>query len=365
MIRFLSKARKKDLMGTAILRLDFNTEDDWRMKMALPTVKFLLSCGSKVIIVSHKGRPNGFDKKLSLKGDSKKLGRFLGREVIFLKNFDFRKIRKAVAEAPGASVFVLENIRFLPGEARDDKNLTKKLASLGDFYVNDAFPVSHRKAASICGITRFLPAFAGLGLEREIRNLSAVMKNPKRPLLLVIGGGKASDKVGVIKNFKNKADWFLIGGASANTLLWLKGIDIGSSVADRRGKRPFKPILSYRGLVLPVDFKIEEKKILDIGPKSAQVFKNKVRLGKTIIWNGPLGLVEKKRFSKGTLDVAKAIIRNKKSFSLTGGGETVMFLKKHKLDKKFDFVSTGGGAMLDFLAGKKLPGIVALEKSGR
>lgn len=363
-MKFLSKIPKKKLRGVVLLRLDFNTEDDWRMKAALPTIKFLLMHGSKIVIVSHKGRPKGIDRKLSLENGGEELEKLLKRKVYFFPNFNFAGIKQTINSAPKKSILLLENLRFLNGEESDSKDLARELASLADYYVNDAFAVSHRANASVRAITRFLPSYGGLLLEKEVANLSRAIKNPKKPLVVVLGGGKASDKLGLLKNFKNKASKILLGGAPANTLLMFKGVDIKKSVADRDAHdlKKIKPLLRYNNLVLPKDFIFNNNRILDIGKRTAEVFAREIEKARTIIWNGPLGLFEKKPYGVGTLAVARAIAKNRKAFSLAGGGETVMFLKKHSLDKKFSFISTGGGAMLEFLAGKKLPGIKALER---
>ncbi len=379
MIHFLSKADKKDLTGTAIVRLDFNTEDDWRMKTALPTLKFLLRANVKILVVSHKGRPTAANRsarggssfggksqianknKFSLKKDAGFLGKLLGKKVHFIPHFRFGEIKKILDKSPTGSVFVLENIRFLKEEYQNSPVLAKKLAGLGNFFVNDGFAISHRKDASVAAITRFLPSYAGLGLEAEMKNLSHVMRNPKKPLVLVVGGGKPSDKVEILKNFHGKANRIILGGAVANTILAARGLNIGESVADLKNKNHYASIARYKNIVLPVDFRIRGKKILDIGLETEKLFAKEIGRAGTVIWNGPLGLMEDKNFRRGTLAVARAVAKNKKCFSLVGGGETVMFLKKHKLDKKFSFVSTGGGAMLEFLANKKLPGIKALD----
>lgn len=367
MISYLDKADRKKLKGTALLRVDFNAEDEWRMKAVLPTIHFLLKHSNKIIILSHRGRPDGFDKKLSLKKDAANLAKLLGRKVTFVHNLDLPKIEKTVGDSRNGSIFVLENLRFFKGEAENDKKFAQKLASLGDFYVNDAFAVSHRENASIAAITEFLPSFAGLELEKEIKFLSRAMLKPKRPLVIVLGGAKAHDKLGVLKYFKNKADCFLIGGASANTLLFIRGMDIKSSLMskDKKDIKDLRRVLDYKNLIIPSDVKFQGEAILDIGDKTAALFSEKIKNAKTIIWSGPVGAFEEKGFSGGTFAVAKAISENKKAFSVVGGGETVSFLEKRGLNganKNFSFVSTGGGAMLDFLAGKKLSGIAALEK---
>ncbi|TSC82198.1 MAG: phosphoglycerate kinase [Parcubacteria group bacterium Gr01-1014_20] len=361
-MKFLRKAKSSDLKGVAIVALDFNTEDDWRLRASLPTVKFLSSKGAKVLILSHKGRPKGIEPKLSLKKDAIKLAKLTGLKVSFINNFNLKSAKSRIAEAPKASVFVLENIRFLKGEYDNSPKLAKELAGLGDFYVNDAFANSHRDDVSVDAITRFLPSFAGFGFEGEILHLSKLMKKPKRPLVLIVGGGKADDKVALMKFFKNRADYILTGGAAANTLLLASGYDIQGSLADRSGAKNFRDILKFKNLLLPLDYAVSGGKILDIGAKTVEFYVSKIKEARTVIWNGPVGLFEKKPFDRGTLALARAVAGNGKCFSVAGGGETVMFLKKHGLDKKFTFISTGGGAMLDFLAGKKLPGVEALRR---
>jgi len=375
MINYLKKANPARLRGTALLRLDFNTEDDWRMRAVLPTIKFLLKHADKVVIVSHKGRPAGFEKKLSMKKNAAHLSRLLAAErlsggrVRFVGHFRFADIKKEVAAAPRRSIFLLENLRFLPGEEKNDPDLARRLASLADFYVNDAFAVCHRANASVVAITKFLPSYAGFELESEITSLSRAMVKPKRPFVLILGGAKASDKLGVIKFFEKKADWFLLGGGPANTILQIRGMDIKKSVhdADPDSVRELKKLVASQHtaqrIVVPSDFVWEGDLILDLGPKSIAAFSKKITAARTILWSGPLGLIEKKRYAKGSILVAKAIAKNRRAFSVAGGGETVMFLKKYGLDKKFSFISTGGGAMVDFLAGEKLPGIAALQNS--
>ncbi|MDP3956572.1 MAG: phosphoglycerate kinase [bacterium] len=363
MIQYLRKVAPKKLAGIAVLRLDFNTEDDWRMKASLPTIQFLLRCAQTVVILSHKGRPLGFQPKLSLKKDADDLAVLLKKDIDFFHSFNFMEIKEKIRHAKPKSLFMLENLRFMPGEASNDQNFAKNLASLGDYYVNDAFAVSHRDDASITTIAGFLPSYAGLDFESEIMNLGKIMKRAKRPLVMILGGAKIDDKLGVIKFFKTKADSFLIGGALANTLLALKGIDVGKSIYEKKVSRDIRELLNYKNLVLPEDYRMYDSAILDIGPKTEKMFEEKIRGAKTIVWNGPLGMIEQAAFEKGTFAIGKAIAENKLAFSVVGGGETVMFLKRSGLDKDISFISTGGGAMLDFLAGKKLPGIAALERS--
>lgn len=377
MIRYLSKIDRRLIHGTALLRLDFNTEDDWRMRAILPTIKFLLKNGCKVVILSHRGRPrpvatalegqfphshlNKEMRKFSLKRDAAHLARLLKRKVIFLRKFDLVGIRTLIVKSQRGSLFLLENLRFLSGEEKNDAKLARQLASLGDFYVNDAFAVSHRKDASVVAITRFLPSYAGLELEAEIEHLSRIMVRPKRPLVMVVGGAKVSDKLDVLRYFRNKANWFLLGGGPANTILAVHGMNVKKSLRDKHGNTvAIKTIARYSNLVLPVDYVWRRDAIVDVGPKSCAAFKRKIAGAKTIVWSGPLGLIDMRAY-EGSLKIAQAIAKNRKALSVAGGGETVMFLKRVRLDQKFTFVSTGGGAMLEFLAGKKLPGIEALK----
>jgi 3-phosphoglycerate kinase len=372
MIRYLRAAKAKDIAGVALLRLDFNTEDDWRMRAVLPTIKFLLKHSAKVVIISHRGRPAGADKKFSLRPNARQLERLLGgRKVIFIPTFDFARARAVIARAPRGSIILLENLRFAPGEEKNDVRFARELASLGDFYVNDAFAVSHRANASVAAITKFLPSYAGLELEIEITSLSRAMRRPLHPLVFIAGGAKAEDKLEVIKYFHARADWLLLGGGPANTILSLRGVDVKKSVRDTNASdlREMRLLSRSRKVLIPVDFRWHGDFIWDIGPKTVAEFSKKIATARTILWSGPLGLIEKPAYARGSIAIARAVARAtakpRGAFSISGGGETVMFLKKYHLDKKFSFISTGGGAMIDFLAGKKLPGIVALEGGGR
>ena len=366
MIRYIRTAKAADLSGVALLRLDFNTEDEWRLAATVPTVKLLAARADKVVIVSHRGRPDGQNnRKLSLRRDATLLGRRLGRPVTFMPHFRFAEIARMVRNAPRHSIFLLENIRFVKGEDTNDPKLARALAGLADYYVNDSFAVDHRANASTVAVTKFLPSYAGLEIEKEIAYLSGVLRRPQKPLVLIVGGAKAHDKLGVIEQFKSKAKAVLVGGGSANTLLALNGVDVGSSLVDRDKKdiAKLKKTLRHRNVILPVDWRMDNGRILDIGPKTSRIFAQRIASARTIIWSGPMGLIERKKFEHGNLAVAKAIAANRRAFSLTGGGETVAFLKKHKLDKKFSFISTGGGAFLEFLAGEKLPAIEALKRA--
>jgi phosphoglycerate kinase len=375
MMPYLSKVKADALAGTALLRLDFNTEDDWRMRAVLPTLRLLLKTSTKIVIVSHRGRPDpgliranktmpvAATRKFGLKKDASHLSRLLGKKITFIEHFRFKEIKAEVDKAPVGSLFLLENLRFLPGEEKNDPKLAKTLASLADFYVNDAFAVSHRANASVEAITKFLPSYAGLELEREIKSLSRVMDKPNHPLVIILGGAKASDKLGVISYFKNKADAFLLGGGPANTILEARGMNIKKSLkdADAKDAVSIKKIAAYPSIIVPEDFTWHDDMILDLGPKTLRTFGKKIAGAKTILWSGPLGMIDRTPYGRGSATLAREIAKNKTAFSVAGGGETVMFLKKIRLDKKFSFISTGGGAMMEFLAGEKLPGIEALK----
>lgn len=342
MIHYLSRLKKETLKNkVCLLRLDFNTAGNWRLLASLPTLKFLSANCRAVVILSHKGRPNGFDKTLTLRPMTRQISKLLKKTVSFVPHFRLKETKKRIQSSPRGSIFFLENLRFTKEEERNSSILAKRLASLGDFYVNDAFAVSHRANASISAISRFLPGFAGFELESEIKNLSRAIKKPRKPLVVILGGLKIEDKLRVVKNLHRAASAFLIGGA-LNTALINK-------------------LAGVEKLVLSEDFKYEKGAIRDIGSKSIKRFQKEIKKANTIIWNGPVGNINKSKFTAGTKAIAQAVTTNLKSFKIAGGGETVTYLKKLKLDKKFDFVSTGGGAMLDFLAGKKLPGLEALK----
>lgn len=338
-MKYLSTLNPKTLKDKiCLLRLDFNTEDDWRMNASAPTLK-LLKDARATVILSHKGRPNGIEPKLSLSKETERLQHLLKKEVTFIADLEFETIKQRIREAPRGAIFLLENLRFQKEEGSNNLAFARQLASLGDIYINDAFAVSHRENASVTAITQFLPSYAGLELEAEIKNLTQVMKQAKQPLVMVLGGAKIDKKLLIFKNLSKKVSSFLIGGL------------VNEQILQRKDKK----------LVLPIDFIKENGQISDIGPKTSALFAEYIKKAKTIIWNGPVGKTEEERFTGGTLKIARAIAANSKAFRIAGGGETVMFLKKMKLDGKIDFISTGGGAMLDFLAGKELPGIKALK----
>lgn len=403
-MKYLTSLKKKDLSKEiCLLRVDFNITNAElrgmmrrttrklhpRLAAVLPTIKFLIKRGAKVIILSHRGRPNlkfpisnyqlPISKEFTLKLFAKILSKLLKKSVQFIDfKKDFKTIKTIIKNALTGSIFLLENLRFLPGEDKNDKKFAKQLASLATFYINDAFSVSHRKNASVVAITKFLPSYAGLSLENELKNLSQVMRNPKKPLIIILGGAKISDKIGVIKNFLKKTDSFLIGGGVANTFVMAQGVPIGDSLYEKEMLPIAQQLLKSKKIVLPIDAIVNKRRILDIGPKTAKKYAEIIKNARTIIWNGPMGYIEDKRFIKGTEAIIKAIMKSRafsaprskgrgggpRGLAIIGGGETtsVVLLKTKSYKLKANiFISTGGGAMLEYLAGKKLPGLEALK----
>lgn len=363
MIKYISKATIKKLEGqTALVRVDLNTDPqkgEFRLNSILPTIDFLINRGIKVLLLSHRGRHN--QNPPSLKKYSAELQRKLDLPVVFVESFNFPKVRKEL-KANDYKVYLMENLRFKPEEEKNNIKFAEKLAKLGDFYVNDAFAVSHRKNASVEAITKLMPSFGGLLLEKEIKNLKKIIKNPSKPLTIIIGGVKAATKLKVLRRFFKKTDNFLLGGGVANTFMIARGSDIGNSAYDKDSIKAVSEFLECDKILIPKDFIKKNNTILDIGEETVKEYKKIIKSSGTVIWNGPLGYFEKKEYSKGTLRIAQSIA-NSNAFSVVGGGETTDFISEHGMDNKFDFVSTGGGAMLEFLAGEKLPGIEALKKS--
>lgn len=373
----LSALYKRNLSEEiAIVRIDLNInnkslksrEDNLRVISVIPTIQFLIKRGAKVVLVSHRGRPEGTKKDLkdlTLKPFVAIISKLIKKPVQFvpldakggqlLSEKDAEKIRKA----PKGSVFLLENIRFLPGEDKNDVAAVKPLAALGTFYVNDAFAVSHRKNASVVAITKLLPSCAGLLLEKEVFHMDEAIHNHEHPFVVILGGAKMTDKMGLIKQFIGKADYFLAGGGIANTFMAADGLPIGDSIYEQHMIPVAKKIMKTNKVILPMDVVIADRKIVDNGAGTTDEWEEIIRNAKTIIWNGPLGVIEDKRFAKGSIDIAKAIAKSK-AFTVVGGGETALAFAGIKL-KKNTFLSTGGGAMLEYLSGMKLPGIEALK----
>ena len=383
-----------DLKGKRVLmRVDFNVPlddklnitDDMRIRAALPSIKYAIDKGAKVILMSHLGRPDGkVDEKLRLLPAAKRLEKLLGKPVQALKDCVGPEVKNAVSAMKDKDVVLLENLRFHAEEEENDPAFAKELASLGDVFVNDAFGTAHRAHASTEGVTHYLPSVAGFLLEKEIKYLGGAVDNPNRPFVAILGGAKVKDKIKVIDNLLNKVDALLIGGGMAYTFLKAKGKTIGASKLDKDGFDTAKQALDKAAkknipILLPVDNIAADKfdanansKLvgedipdgwmgLDIGPKTIKLFEDKLKNAKTIVWNGPLGVFEMDKFAKGTEEVAKFIAGLKGVTSVIGGGDTAAAMLKFKVDSKMTHISTGGGASLEYLEGRGLPGIDALN----
>jgi 3-phosphoglycerate kinase len=335
--------------------------------------------------MSHLGRPKGVDPKLRLDPVAARLSKLLNRKVIKLGDCVGSDISTAVIKAKPGAVILLENLRFHSEEEGNDRKFARQLASLADVYVDDAFGSVHRAHASVEGVTHYLPSAAGLLLEKEIVNLSAVLQKPQRPFVAVLGGAKVSDKIGVITNLLKKADAILVGGAMMFTFLKALGRQTGKSMVEKDKLKLAKRLLkeSKGRIILPVDAMVARTiktpagaKVVpvsaipkglvgvDIGPETARLYAEIIDEAKTVVWNGPMGVFEVPDFSGGTLAIATAMARNR-GLTVVGGGESGEAVRKAGVESKLTHVSTGGGASLEFLEGKKLPGIVALERSAR
>ncbi len=368
----------KDLKGKRVLvRVDFNVPihahqvmDDFRILRALPTIEFLKKKGAKIILISHIGR----DKKNSLRPIANYFNRKKNFKVGFVPDIEGRDVVKMTHNLKEGSILLLQNLRRYPGEIKNGPMFTKKLASFGDVYVNNAFAVSHRKHASIVGITKHLPSYAGLLFQDEVKHLQMALE-PKRPFLFILGGAKIKTKMPLLKKFVNIADTVFVGGAIANDLLKARGVEVGESLVDT-AVRGLKPLAAKKNIILPGDVlvqegsgskwrildKIEKKDVIvDVGHKTRAGFEDLIQKHKFVLLNGPMGFYEK-GFDKGTKKLLK-VLSDSKAEVIVGGGDTVTLLSKMHLMKKFFFVSTGGGAMLDFLADGKLPAIDALLRS--
>jgi len=357
--------------------------DGFRIKRILPTIEYLLRENCKIILISHLGRPGGRrNERYSLRPVAARMEKMLGRKVNFLSDCIGKDVEDKIDGMKYQDICLLENLRFHAGEKANDTDFARALSKLAEVYVNDAFGVCHRMHASIAELPKYLPSGAGLLLEKEVDVLEGILKNPKRPLVVIIGGIKILTKIGVIERFLKIADHLLLGGKICEPVLQIKDILIGRPWPDEKVIEPIRKInLTDTKLHLPVDGLVclpeaeegysrttaigsvrKEEDIFDIGPETIKLFSSLVGEAKTILWSGPLGRFEQEPFDRGSNAVARAIIKNHSAFKIVGGGDTNAFLGKYGLRDKFDHVSTGGGAMLEFLSGKELPGIKALQK---
>ena len=377
-----------------LLRLDLNVPlkdgvitDETRIEKILPVINFLIKKQAKIIIISHVGRPKGkINKDLSLKPICENLEKKIKKKIKLLKDDVFKINKEDLFKHPNDQIVFLENIRFYREEEINDASLAKHLAELADLYVNDAFSCSHRAHASICKITEFLPSFAGLQFETEISALKKVTSEIKKPITCIIGGSKISTKIGIIKNLISKFDNIIIVGGMANNIIKYTGGQIGKSVKEENCelmiKEIFDTLKNYScTITFPEDVLIgknledqsqikginniqDDDFILDIGPKTLDKIKRIIRNSETVLWNGPAGYFENPNFANGSYEIARAITKKNKNnsiYSVVGGGDTIALINKINLIENFDFVSTAGGAFLEYLEGKELPGIKALS----
>jgi phosphoglycerate kinase len=373
-----------------LMRVDFNVPmdggvvtDDKRIRAALPTIQYVLEQGASLVVMSHLGRPKGagFEAEFSLKPAAEALAKLLNKPVQMAPDCVGPEVEKMATALKPGDVLMLENTRFYKGEEKNDPELAKKLAALGEIYVNDAFGSAHRAHASTEGVARFLPAVSGFLMEQELEYLSKATETPAHPYVAILGGAKISDKIAVVENMLAKADKVIIGGGMANTFLAAQGYNMADSLVEAGAVETAKGILAKAGkkLVLPVDAVVGDKfdaeaqsqvvdvknipagwRMLDIGPKSVEAFGKVIKDAKLVVWNGPMGVFEFPKFAEGTFAVAR-LIAESGATSVIGGGDSASAVKKAGVAKKMTHVSTGGGASLEFLEGKVLPGVAALN----
>jgi len=386
-----------ELKGKRVfIRVDFNVPldekneitDDTRILLSLPTVRFAMEAGGKVILASHLGRPKGKrDPKFSLAPVAERLSRLIGKKVTLANDCIGEEVQKQIERMREGEVLLLENLRFHPEEEKNDEDFSKALASLCDVYINDAFGAAHRAHASTEGMTRYVKAVAaGFLMMKEVESLEKALVSPQKPYVAILGGAKVSDKIAVIENLLNKVTTLLVGGGMAYTFLKARGFEVGKSLMEedqlgfsvsllRRAEGKVKFLLPNDHIAaerMDIQAKrqiVKNEKIpsdwvcLDIGPETVKAFSEEIRPAKMIVWNGPMGVFEMEPFSHGTFAIAKAIA-DSSAFTIVGGGDSVAAVNKAGVADKISHISTGGGASLEFLEGKKLPGIEALRKEG-
>ncbi|MGE6718794.1 phosphoglycerate kinase [Peribacillus frigoritolerans] len=383
-----------ELKGKRVFcRVDFNVpmqdgkiSDDTRIKAALPTISYLTEQGAKVILASHLGRPKGqVVEELRLAPVAERLSELSGKDVQKAAEAYGETVQSIIDNMQNGEILLLENVRFYPGEEKNDQELAKSFAALADVYVNDAFGAAHRAHASTEGIAHHLPAVAGLLMEKELSVLGKALSNPERPFTAIIGGAKVKDKIGVIENLLEKVDHLIIGGGLGYTFIKAQGHEIGNSLLeeDKIGlAKSFIESAKEKGvkLHLPIDAVVtaefspdaetdnvdidaipNDKMALDIGPKTSELFADVIKSSKLVIWNGPMGVFEFDKFANGTRTVAQALAEANDTYSIVGGGDSAAAAEKFGLAEKMSHISTGGGASLEFMEGKELPGVVALN----
>ncbi|MBR0509222.1 MAG: phosphoglycerate kinase [Clostridia bacterium] len=376
-----------------LVRCDFNVKmengvitSDKRIVASLPTIKYLIDQGAKLILCSHLGRPKGaFDPEFSMAPVAARLSELLGKEVKLASDVVGESAQALAAELQDGDVMLLENVRFEPGETKNDPELSKKFASLAEVYVNDAFGSAHRAHSSTTGVADYLPSAVGYLIQKEIQFIGGALEDPKRPLVAILGGAKVSDKIGVINNLLEKCDKLIIGGGMAYTFFAAQGLNVGNSLVDTENIENAKGMMQKakdlnKPFLLPVDNMIATKYDvtapymtiysdsipdgwmgLDIGPVTSELYAKSILDAGTIIWNGPMGVTEMPQFEGGTVSVAKAIAETD-AISIIGGGDSAAAIKKLGFADKMSHISTGGGASLEFLEGKELPGIACIDE---
>lgn len=389
----LKTIRDVDVTGKRVLvRVDYNVSmggglqivDDMRIKHTIPTIEYLLDRNCCVFLASHLGRPDGKpNEKYSLEPVAEHLGRLLGREVVFVPEYLGEKGESIASGCKKGQVYLLENTRFHLGEEKNDPEFAKELAKFGDIFVNDAFGTAHRVHASIVGVAELLPSVAGLSFRYEVERITSAVDDPKRPLVVIIGGAKVTGKIGLLFKLIEKADTILIGGGMANTFLCGEGYSMGKSFCEYSVVATAKKLMKFaeKGaeIILPQDVIIgnletgehngpvvvskvpDDMQALDIGPKTQVMFGKIIDKAKTIIWNGPMGVFEKEQFSVGTEFVFHALTQNEPAEIIVGGGDTLAAISQQEHLDRIDHISTGGGAMLELIEKGTLPGIDVLE----